>query len=107
MSGQPIPAFRRHWLRISIRSLVVLVLIVGVWLGWMVRAARIQREAVEANHMAGGKVSYDWEWNYGVHLPGGKPFVPRWLVDLLGPDYFGDLVYVYLDEGGSAVNDDH
>jgi Leucine Rich repeat len=104
MYRHPIPASRRHWLRISIRILIVLVLIVGVCLGWMVRATRIQREAVEAIYKAGGKVSYDWEWKYGVHLPGGKPFVPRWLVDLLGPDYFGDVVYVYLDKGGSATD---
>jgi cytoskeletal protein RodZ len=49
VSDQPVRASRRHWLRISIRSLIILVLVAGGWLGWLVRSARIQREAVDAN----------------------------------------------------------
>ena len=30
----------------SLRGLAVIVLMVGCWLGWIVRSARIQREAV-------------------------------------------------------------
>jgi internalin A len=37
-----------------VRGLILLVLVVGVWLGWIIRSARIQREAVAAIQRAGG-----------------------------------------------------
>jgi hypothetical protein len=45
-------------LRFSVRGLIVLVLLVGGWLGWIVRNARIQREAVAAIERAGRHVAY-------------------------------------------------
>ncbi len=48
-------------LRFSVRGLIVVVLVIGGWMGWMVRCARIQREAVAAIKKAGGGVCYDWE----------------------------------------------
>ena len=59
-------------LRLSVRELMVLVLVVGAGLGWMVRSARIQREAVEAIKSAGGTVRYDWEWNHGHTITAGN-----------------------------------
>lgn len=43
-------------LRPSVRGLIVLVLVVGAGLGWLVRCAQIQREAVAAIQNAGGLV---------------------------------------------------
>ena len=51
----------RRKLRFSVRSLLVLVLVIGGWLGWTVRNARIQREAVAAIRLAGGTVTYHWD----------------------------------------------
>jgi hypothetical protein len=93
MPDQPLPASRRRWLRISVRALLLLVLFIGCWLGWMVRAARIQRETVAAIQGAGGRVLYDWEWENGYPKNEG-PWAPKWLVDRLGIDYFGSVVYV-------------
>jgi internalin A len=86
----------RRFLRLSVRGLIVLVLVLGVWLGWLVHSARIQRDAVAAIKSAGGRVSYDWEWNNGKSLPAGKPSAPQWLVDLIGVDYFDHVTYVFL-----------
>jgi hypothetical protein len=47
----------QRFLRFSVRGLIVVVLVIGVWLGWLVRSARIQREAVAAIRIAGGNVS--------------------------------------------------
>jgi len=81
---------RRWWsyLRFSLRGLIVLVLAVGIWLGWIVRSVRIQRDAVAAIEHAGGGVSYDWCWKDGAKIPNGKPWWPKWLIDRLGADYF-------------------
>jgi hypothetical protein len=63
MFGQATTVSRpwRRFLRVSVRGLIVLVLVVGTWPGWIVRSARIQPEAVLAIRSADGEVSYDWE----------------------------------------------
>ena len=86
----------RRYLRFSVRGLIVLVLVIGGGLGWMVRSARIQRGAVAAIERAGGSVLYDWEWLDGKGQPvrGGEPWAPTWFVDLIGADYFRNVVAV-------------
>jgi hypothetical protein len=75
----------------------------------MVRSARIQREAVTAIQDAGGSVSYDWQWIPGDHWgssvspPGGKPWAPQWLVNLIGVDYFGHVTLVVLCDSPAAT----
>ena len=100
MPDHPLPASRRRWLRISVRALLLLVLLIGCWLGWMVRAARIQREAVATIQRAGGSVLYDWEWENGYPKNDG-PWAPNWLVDRLGIDYFGSVVHVEFNVFGT------
>jgi Leucine-rich repeat (LRR) protein len=96
MLGQHVVKFRRHWLRLSIRGLIVFVLASGAGLGWIVRSARIQRDAVVAITKNGGNYSYDWEWRDGKSIPGGIPLAPRWLVERIGIDYFGHVTRVML-----------
>jgi Leucine rich repeat len=84
----------RRFLRFSVRGLIVLVLVVGGGLGWLVRSARVQREAVAAITEAGGLVQYDWEWREGSDVPRGKPRAPTWLVNLIGVDFFGHVTDV-------------
>jgi hypothetical protein len=50
----------RRWVRLSLWGLVVGVLIIGAGLSWLVRSARIQREAVAAIKKGGGDVIYLW-----------------------------------------------
>ncbi len=78
----------------SIASLITLVLVLGLWLGWFVRSARFQRDAVAAITKAKGEVLYDWECRNGHWIPHGTPWAPRWLVDAIGVDHFGNVVYV-------------
>jgi internalin A len=88
---KPIRHPLRRYLRLSVRSLIVLVLMAGAWLGWLVRGARVQRNAVAAIEKAGGRVMYDWQWRDGTIVPNGKPWLPQWFVDHLGVDYFHDV----------------
>ena len=78
-----------------VRGLIVVVLFIGGGLGWVVRSAHIQREAVAAIANSGGSyVDYDWEWSNGDVIQGGSPWAPGWLVDLIGIDYFGHVTDV-------------
>ena len=98
MTVKPKPLSRPWWnyVRFSLRALIVLVLLIGAGLGWLVRSAHVQRDAVAAIRRAGGSVSYDWEWSNGKSIPGGKPWAPRWLTDLIGVDYFAHVTSVWL-----------
>jgi hypothetical protein len=55
---QVLPISRRRWRRMSIRGLIFVVIAVAAGLGWVVRCARTQREAVAAIERAGGYVRY-------------------------------------------------
>ena len=95
MSTGPVSRPWRRYLRFSVRGLVVLVLVIGAGLGWLVSSAHIQRDAVAAIVNADVTiVRYDWEWSNGDDIQGGSPWAPRWLVDLIGIDYFGHVTDV-------------
>jgi internalin A len=75
-----------------------LVLLIGGGMGWMVRSARVQRDAVAALERTHSAVFYNWQRARvgrfsGFKLDAAPPW-PRWLVDRLGVDYFGHVVEV-------------
>ncbi len=96
MPDTPVSRPWLRYLRFSVRGLLILVLLAGGALGWFVRSARIQRATVVAINGIGGTVQYDWEWNNGNSYPPGKSWVPQWVVDRLGTDYFGHVTNVWL-----------
>ncbi len=92
----------------SIRSLFVLTVVVAVpsaWLAAEMKAARKQREAVEAIERAGGGVSYDYQSDAssGKWTPYAKPLGLPWLRSLLGGDLFVRVTLVNLPQ--SEVSD--
>ena len=101
--AKPVTRPWRRFLRFSVRGLIVLVLVIGGGLGWLVRSARIQREAVAAIKSAGGLVFYDGKWIDGVHDSAATTWAPRWLVDLVGFDYFGRVTMVAIDSFSTAA----
>jgi hypothetical protein len=96
MRAGPVSRPWRRFLRFSVRGLIVIVLVIGVGLGWVVRQAHVQRDAVAAILRAGGVVEYDWQRRNRKSIPGGEPSAPRWLVHLIGGDYFGHVTAVWL-----------
>jgi hypothetical protein len=82
-------------LRISLGAFLALALVIGGWLGWIVRSGRIQRDAVAAIRRAGGGVFYEWEIHDGrfYTLESKCPW-PKWLVDQVGVDYLGNVIRV-------------
>jgi internalin A len=101
MSGRPLQRPWRNRLRLSVRGLLILVLVIGGWLGWIVRNARVQRDAVAAIEEAGGHVWYDWESKDGFQIPSEGPWAPKWVVDHVGLEFFGTVVGVALVDGGT------
>ncbi|WP_165071997.1 leucine-rich repeat domain-containing protein [Paludisphaera rhizosphaerae] len=93
--GQPPPKRR---LRLSVRALLLVVVLVGGALGWLafkIREARAQAAIVAAIHRAGGGAGYGWRRDVGGYYYDDSTFcVPRWLVDLIGEDYFADVTLV-------------
>jgi internalin A len=85
----------RSFLRFSVRGLLVLVLLVAAGLGWMVRSARIQREAVRAIMIAGGRVNYDRGQKIGKSTRTRVMRPPKWLSDAVGVDYFYSVAKVW------------
>jgi hypothetical protein len=98
MSGGPVT---RPWLRLlrfSVRSMVVVVIVIGVWLGIIVHQAHVQRDAAAAIKRAGGSVFYEWEKSSANPIPKAKPpRAPRVLVDFIGVDYFGHITEATID----------
>jgi hypothetical protein len=67
-------------------------------LGWMFHRATIQRRSVEAIVRGGGEVYYEWEWQNGHFIPGSRSWWPRRLINMIGIDYFGSVVFVVVGE---------
>ena len=102
--AKPVSRPWRRFLRFSVRGLIVLVLVIGAWLGWLVRSARIQRDAVAAITKAGGASIMTGSGATGTVIPGGRPSAPRWLVDLIGVDYFGHVIDVSFHTNTEATD---
>jgi hypothetical protein len=94
------PARKRRWLRFSLRTLLVVVVLLSVPLGWFalkMREAERQRRAVEAITEAGGWVRYDWALDESGRDSGRQgPPAPAWLLKLVGEDLFSDIACVHL-----------
>lgn len=73
--------------RFGTRSLLILLTIVGLALGWNVRRARIQATVIEEIRAAGGTIYYDFQWD-------GGNYWPQWLIDLVGIDFLAHVVAV-------------
>ena len=80
----------------SLRSLMVLVVVVSILCSWFsvkLRAARRQERAVATLWKYRGIVRYDYQSIPGASTP---PPAPMWLMHLLGGDFFHDLHLVDL-----------
>jgi len=95
--------------RFSLRTLLVVVVLLSVGLGWFafkMRQAERQRKAVEAIIEAGGWVTYDCDLyeDLGYMQRPVSP-APAWLTRLVGDDFFLDVGDVYLS-GTKCADED-
>ena len=78
---------RRPW-RISVAGMMILVLLIGIPLGWKARRASLQRRAVARINALQGTVVYDW---HRAKLGQTEPPGPAWLRNRLGDEYFQEI----------------
>lgn len=87
---------RRRWLRYSLITLLVLLVIAGVtmtWIGRTMRAWAQRTEAVESIANAGGKVRFDFQIDEsGNRVAEAKPHGSAWLRPWMGSDDLGSNV---------------
>ncbi len=94
----------RRWFRFSLRSLLLLVAVLAIplgWLGWKVNRARNQRIVVTELQKLNAQFIYDyqivikngWLTKSNLSSPG-----PKWLTELLGNEFFTDVYCVTVDD---------
>jgi Leucine Rich Repeat (LRR) protein len=92
---------RRRWLRMSLRTLLALVTVFGVWLGFQVAAAKRQRDALRVLDEAGQWGHFfDYQCSpagppkYFTSVPNAVPPAPQWLRNLAGEDAFRTVYFL-------------
>lgn len=92
----------RRFLRFRLRTLLIAVTALSIYLGWHVHSAETQRNALDGIHNLGGWAYYDFQIVNDQFDPKSKSWVPEWLRRKLGNDFFHDVVHVnmvYNDDG--------
>ena len=54
---------------------------------------------MSAIRKSGGYVIYDWQMKNGMLSQNVKPSGPKWIVDRLGVEYFGNPIFVWCGSG--------
>ena len=106
--------------RLSVRAVLVTVLLLALALAWPVNRAHTQRAAVLAIRQTGGQAYYDWQCTRDGHPRSAAerrfphwmndycaPETAVWVLDWIGPDYFGNVVSVTLGADAGAAEMAH
>ncbi len=92
---------KRRRFRYSLRTFLIVVTAICLWLGWKIRAAREQQRTIAAIQELEGGIDYDFEWE---DISADRvPPEPAWLVKLLGVDFLHDVVEVQSNTGFVGV----
>lgn len=91
---------RLAWYQYRLRTLLVLMAAIAVWLGVISSRARRQKYVVDRIRALGGMVDYDFQKRIGGHWGTfnfkNPPPGPDWLRRLAGDDYFETVVAIIL-----------
>lgn len=90
---------RRRWFRFSLRTLLLLVTVLGVWLGLHMQAVRRQKESIAAIKNIGGWCYYDFQDRSAQQLEpdlAATSPLPGWLCNLFGNDFFHNITDINL-----------
>lgn len=93
---------RRRWFQYSMRTMLAVVLLAGVFMSWLTIEVRRQQEAVQAIRGLGGSVVYLHQLIRDKSMPPANSRVsltspppgPAWLRRILGEDFFATVVHV-------------
>jgi hypothetical protein len=88
---------KRRWFQFSLRTTMVAVTLLCVWLGVVCNRANRQRRAVEVLRKSGALVWYGYEFEIDENGE-SRPPGPDWLRNLIGVDYFAAPTEVGMPE---------
>ncbi len=99
---------KRRRFQYRLRSLLILMTVICIWLGIIVKRARDQQEAVEFIKENGATVTYDYQFDgTGNGNPNAMPPGPAWLRRIIGDDFFVNVIVVELvAKQGKLIDDD-
>ena len=85
-----------RWLRLSLRTLLVLLTIGCVWLGLFANQVRQQRQVIHwITNLGGAVVYYDYQLDERcMPVRSVKPPAPIWLCEMVGVDCFANVAHV-------------
>ena len=89
---------KRRWLNYSLRTALLALTVLCIWLGLIVNRVNKQKQAIAWVREHGGTALYDFQWNERGFITNGEPPGPDWLRERVGIDYFADVAYVSLDK---------
>jgi hypothetical protein len=88
---------RRRRFRYSLRTLLIVVTLIGVWLAVELNRIREKTHAISMLKAWGAGITYDYEWSAsGAYIPNAQPPGLQWLKRLLGSHYRSNVVKVEL-----------
>lgn len=93
------PRRKRRLLQFSLRTFLVLLTVVCIWLGIKSQSVHKQREVAGLVQRLGGRLAYDYQYHddpFSIVAPKPPPG-PALLRSLVGDDFFADLVEVEID----------
>jgi hypothetical protein len=100
MSEASATPVKRRWWRYSLRTMLLVLTALALWLGMQTDRAIKQRRAVQIVERLGGVVHYhhqltddprrQFDWKR-------EPWAPRWLMDIFGDDYFVAAYEIYVN----------
>jgi hypothetical protein len=88
-----------RWFQYSLRSLFILMFLVAIassWVAVKMGQAKRQKEFVRQIRKIGGLVVYDYDGksHYDLKSQEFQPPQPKWMIDLMGDDFFNNIVSV-------------
>jgi hypothetical protein len=95
---------KRRWFRYSLRTFLLLLTVLCIWMGMTAAKAIRQKRAIEAITAIGGEVRFDYDelaknQTDFTFRPDGEPSGPAWLRKIIGDDYFRVVVGVGFSNG--------
>ena len=95
---------KRRWTTFSTRMLLFLIAAMAVWLSWLVPRVQEQARVVDWARRSGVTVSYAYQLDSKGNFSNAmSPPVPKWLINLIGVDYFSSIVMLNIEN--SSVRD--
>jgi hypothetical protein len=96
-----------RFFQFRLRTLLIVVTVLSLYLGWLVHRAKEQCATVAAIQDLGGWIYYDFQIVNDRYDPNASSWAPEWLRRHLGIDFFHDVVQVnmvYNEDGPQRLD---